>query len=150
MILDEVRRNLVKHRMMTEQRAQSLIMALRDAFPLASATDYERLIPSLTNDPKDRHVLAAAIATSASVIVTSNRKHFPRRTTESHGVMAQSPDAFLTDLFHANPEQLEQIILDQAAALRKTQVTADDVLARIALHAPTFATLVRGRLTTGE
>jgi len=147
MILDEVRRNLVKHSMATEQGAHSLIMALRDAFPLAPATDYERLIPSLTNDPKDRHVLAAAIVTDASVIMTSNRKHFPRRTTEPHGVRVQSPDTFLTALFHADPERLRQIILDQAAALRKTQVTADGVLDRIALHAPRFAALVRERLT---
>ncbi len=145
-ILDEVQRNLVKNGLTTAQGAESLTLTLRAFFPNALVTDYENLIPILTNDPKDRHVLAAAIVTGASVIVTSNRKHFPRRATEPHSVMVHSPNAFLTGLFHVAPEPLGQIILDQAAALRKTQVTAADVLDRVALHAPTFATLVRERL----
>jgi predicted nucleic acid-binding protein len=30
----------------------------------------------MTNDPKDRHVLATAVATNAQAIVTLNLKHF--------------------------------------------------------------------------
>ena len=42
-------------------------------------SDYEAIIPSLNlPDQNDRHVLAAAIKSSASVIVTYNLKDFPK------------------------------------------------------------------------
>jgi len=44
---------------------------MRRAFPEAVET-YEHLIDSMTNHPKDRHVLAPAVAAEADVIVTLN------------------------------------------------------------------------------
>ena len=46
-------------------------------FPDARVTSYEELIGSMTNHPKDRHVLAAAVAGRADVLVTENLKDFP-------------------------------------------------------------------------
>jgi hypothetical protein len=46
-------------------------------FPDARETSYEKLISSMTNHPKDRHVLAAAVAGRADVLVTENLKDFP-------------------------------------------------------------------------
>lgn len=146
-ILDEVQRNLVEEGMTTPQRAQSLMRTLRDFFPDALVTNFEHLIPSLTNHPKDRHVLAAAVAVNAPVIVTSNLRDFPPQALAPVGVTALPPDTFLTDLFHAVPETMTQIVIDQAAQLRMPPVTVDEVLARLALQAPTFSTLVRERLT---
>ena len=45
-------------------------------FPEAMVSDFEHLEASLQNDPKDRHVLAAAIKAQASTIVTFNLKDF--------------------------------------------------------------------------
>jgi len=45
---------------------------MREAFPEACVAGYEPLAANLTNDPGDRHVLAAAIAGEARVIVTTN------------------------------------------------------------------------------
>jgi hypothetical protein len=46
----------------------------------ARVTGYESPVPSLNlPDEKDRHVLAAAIQSKASVIVTNNLKDFPRQ-----------------------------------------------------------------------
>ncbi|HMA95495.1 MAG TPA: hypothetical protein VKP30_22555 [Polyangiaceae bacterium] len=41
-------------------------------FPEADVTDYEPLIAAMQNDPKDRHVVAAAVKSGAQVIATSN------------------------------------------------------------------------------
>ena len=46
-------------------------------------------------DPKDRHVLAAAIAGHADRIVTANLKDFPQEVLDQHGIEAIHPDAFL-------------------------------------------------------
>ncbi len=47
------------------------------AFPDAEIRGYQGLMPGLTNDPKDRHVLAAAIRGACPLILTFNLKHFP-------------------------------------------------------------------------
>jgi len=52
----------------------------------------------MTNDPKDRHVLAAALVARATTIVTTNLRDFPVRATRPHGVVALTPDDFLTSL----------------------------------------------------
>ena len=49
-------------------------------------------------DPDDRHVLAAAIAGGAGVLVTLNRADFPTRTLARHGVLLREPDGLLVEL----------------------------------------------------
>lgn len=58
----------------------------------------EPLIEEMTNHPKDRHVLAAAVAAEAPFVVTANLKDFRPEDTQPHGVEALSPDAFLVKL----------------------------------------------------
>lgn len=65
---------------------------------------YENLIPALKlPDLNDRHVLAAAIRSSASVIVTYNLKDFPSKVIKEYGVEAQHPDDFLVHLLDLSP-----------------------------------------------
>jgi predicted nucleic acid-binding protein len=62
-------------------------------------TGYERLIDGLIlPDPKDRHVLAAAIRAGADVIVTFNLKHFPATALAEFGIHAEHPDEFVSHL----------------------------------------------------
>ncbi|MGO1650423.1 MAG: hypothetical protein ACTHXT_13850 [Sphingobacterium sp.] len=56
-------------------------------------------------DPRDRHVLAAAIKTNANVIVTHNLKDFPEDYLDSFGLKAKSADDFLTDIIDLNQDQ---------------------------------------------
>lgn len=75
------------------------------AFPDALVNNYSGLISSLElPDPKDRHVLAAAIKTNANVIVTNNIKDFPKEYLASFGLTAKTADDFLTDIVDLNPD----------------------------------------------
>ncbi|MEL6464453.1 MAG: PIN domain-containing protein [Pseudomonadota bacterium] len=54
-------------------------------------------------DPADVHVLAAAIAGSADIILTSNAKDFPRNILAEEGLSRADPDGFLLGCFEAQP-----------------------------------------------
>ena len=55
-------------------------------------------------DPGDRHVVAAALAAKAGLIVTANLRDFPRRALAPAGLEAVHPDAFLTALWLRAPD----------------------------------------------
>ena len=77
-------------------RTQELMdMNVRDCL----VTNFEDLIPAVQlPDPKDRHVLAAAIRGRADVIVTYNLKDFPDKDLNKYGIAPQHPDEFLSHL----------------------------------------------------
>jgi predicted nucleic acid-binding protein len=71
----------------------------------ALVTGYEDLIPGLClPDPKDRHVLAAAIRGRADLIVTMNLRDFPAEVIWAYGIEAQHPDEFLLRLLEFTPD----------------------------------------------
>lgn len=55
-------------------------------------------------DPADIHVLAAAIAGSADLILTLNVKDFPRNILAEEGLSRADPDAFLLGIWQAQPD----------------------------------------------
>lgn len=68
------------------------------AFPDARVLDYEAIEAGLAlPDWNDRHVLAAAIAAPAPLIVTDNVRDFPKRALAEHGVERIAADPFLAD-----------------------------------------------------
>jgi hypothetical protein len=138
-ILEEVRRNLLDQGGLTEQQTQRLIGAMRTHFPDAEVANYARHLDRLTNHPKDRHVLAAAIEADAPLIVTDNLRHVRRAALAPHRVEAQSPDHFLVDLFDERPALLLQIVTQQAAALRNPTTTVAELLDRLERSVPRFA-----------
>lgn len=93
-------------------------------------TGYEELIPaiSLTNDPNDRHVVAAAVKSGAQAIVTFNVKDFPARELEKWGIEAKHPDDFLIDQFYLNGPAVHRAIQAIADAWTNPPGTAHDVL----------------------
>lgn len=75
---------------------------------------YEHLVNSMTNHPTDRHVLAAAAAAKANMIVTLNTRHFPRLACDPHGITVQTPDAFLCDVAKVSPQLTATVLKAQA------------------------------------
>src|SRR4051794_8860405 len=66
-ILHETTRNLIDDRGLTNQQAEWLVEQMNEAFEdaIVDGDAIDRLEPSMTNDEKDRHVLAAAVARDA-------------------------------------------------------------------------------------
>jgi predicted nucleic acid-binding protein len=144
-ILDEMARNLIAKRGATDTQAKGLLDAMRRAFDTAAVTEraIERLEPVMTNDPKDRHVLATAIAANAQVIVTLNLKHFPSDACEPFAVEPLHPDAFLLDLYSLDTGTASDTVKRQAAALTRPPMTVDELLDRLAATVPNFAQALR-------
>jgi predicted nucleic acid-binding protein len=94
-IMAEVSRSLQDDFGLTEEQATYRESEIRKHFPESWVQGYEQIIPSLTNNPKDRHVLAAAVRCNAQVIVTYNAKDFPRSALDPYSITVQGPSAFL-------------------------------------------------------
>lgn len=98
-IFQEWRRSLLLSKPHLEKSIDSQINAIRKSpdFRDSFVVGYERLIPCLDlPDPKDNHVLAAAIRCGAQHIVTDNLKDFPFERTKEFDVEAISADEFLS------------------------------------------------------
>lgn len=128
-ILEEVRRNLPSS--VDAAAAGRRIAAMRRYFPDAEVDGYQALVDRMTNDPKDRHVLAAGVAAGADFIVTANLRDFPVAALEPHSIEAVHPDDFLCDLLDASPRRILEILQQQADATGRhghAKFTLDDVL----------------------
>ncbi len=142
LILEEVRRNLVNRGMTTAKDAKDLIDMMQRFFPESKVSSFESLIPSMTNDKKDRHVLAAAVVPKSQVIVTSNIRDFPEAALNLFGIEAQTPDQFLTHLLYLNPQGMVELLAQQARDLGNPPMSLQELLEEIALHAPDFIDLI--------
>ena len=140
-ILDEALRNLIKDGRMTEEQTAKLSATMRRAFPEAQVTDYESLIPSMRNDKKDRHVVAAAVKAGAQVIVTSNKRDFYDLPS---GIEVQTPDEFLSNLFDLDPPRMVSVLSRLAQRYRRPPMEIPRILEALAL--PEFSELVRAQL----
>lgn len=143
-ILAETSRNIVEDTPgLTPEHLEKTFTAMRRAFPEAMVDDYEHLIDSMTNHPNDRHVLAAAVAADADVIVTLNTRHFPPAACDSHGISVQTPDDLLCEVAEARPQLVLAILTAQAARKARPPMSLPEMLDRLELHVPRFVRIVR-------
>ena len=140
-ILDEVRRNLPKVGISLE-RAARRVDAMRRGFGAAALVDdFEHLIPEMTCDAKDRHVLAAAVRGGADTLVTFNQKDFPPESAAPHGIEVVRPDAFLARLLAERPDGVLAALERGTDALRKPQQTMREFLSLLTSVVPAFANM---------
>ncbi len=98
-------------------------------------------------DPADVHVLAAAVAGSADVIVTVNAGDFPRGVLAEEGLSRADPDAFLLGFWQADAAQVEAVVTrvrDEARRLSGEDWSARGLLKKARL--PRLGKAVAGRL----
>ncbi len=92
-ILAETSRNIVENTPgLTIEHLNKTFAAMRRAFPEAMVEGYEHRVEEMTNNPKDRHVLAAAVVGGADIVVTANLRHFPKSACSPHGIAKLAPE----------------------------------------------------------
>jgi len=99
--------------------AEATMAQMRRAFPDACAATelWTPLVGQMTCDDKDRHVLAVAVGTKASHLVTTNIRDFPVRSRPA-GVAVVKPDRFLCDRLGATPVLVVSALEGMSARLR--------------------------------
>jgi predicted nucleic acid-binding protein len=145
-VLAELRRNLVE-RGIPPDRVDHRVAQMTRAFPDAMVTGYESLIDGMTNDPKDRHVLAAAVRANAEVLVTFNLSDFPEPALKPYDVAAVHPDEFLLDQLDLYPGLTVEVLRQQAGSYRREPTTVSGVLVLLERSGvPRFASEARRHL----
>jgi hypothetical protein len=143
LVLDEVKRGLLRDGRCTPHQADYLIRQMRVAFPEAMVGGYEHLIDTMTNEQSDRHVLAAAVAAGADVLVSDNPRHFPLQSRREYGIAVQTADQFLSLAFDLAPASMRQIFAEQVEDFRRPRFDAIAALVRLEERLPMFAARLR-------
>ena len=150
-ILNEAFAAIIEDQPELEQRLQRTRKLMTEAIPDATVRGYERLIPSLElPNARERHVLAAAIACNAQVIVTANPRNFPEEEIARYNIEAQTPDEFVINVLELAPARVIRIVQDQARALTDPETNFADLLDRLrALGLPRPIAAIRQSLGPG-
>ena len=139
-IIKEMKRALEKQIGLAPAKTAYLERELRRHFQDSWVSGFEPLIGKMTNDPKDRHVLAAAVHGRAQTIVTFNKRHFLPTATSRWNVQAVGPAAFLEELYTAAPAVVGERIQQQATDLSRSLAAQLNVLAKAV---PSFVEVFR-------
>jgi predicted nucleic acid-binding protein len=139
-IMAEVTRALVGRFGKTPEKARYREAAMREFFRDSIVENYEPLVEEMKNHPKDRHVLAAAVACRADYLVTFNLKDFPSRAADKYKIEVIGPSTFLKQLSVLDHAVIEERLRDQAAAVG---VSMNDLLDRLAVSVPGFVSIFR-------
>lgn len=142
-ILDETDRTLLHELGWPEDLVSYRRKQMLTHFPDACEEGYEQIETCLKNDPKDRHVLAAAIRARCEVIVTFNLKDFPVAALVDWKIEAQHPAKFLANLYSLNSGLVVQRLNQIGGNLKRS---VPEVLEGLADFVPAFALQVASDL----
>ena len=132
-IRNEWVRSLLRNRPDLKQEKLERTCREMDAhFPNSLVRGFEFLLPTLTlPDPKDKHILAAAIHAKAEFIVTFNLKDFPDTILQPYGIEAILPDEFVMRLIQRAPILVFQVVRNHRLGLVRPPQTVDEYLATL-------------------
>jgi len=127
-ILDECFRSILRRRPELQEPLKRTRELMNAAIPDCLVRGYEDLVESLAlPDSDDRHVLAAAIRSGASAIVTSNLADFPTQALAPFQIEPKHPDDFVTELIDSAPAVVLAAVTRQAAELRSPPRSVSDL-----------------------
>lgn len=130
LIHDEWIRNVLRKRpdLSADQLARTRSL-MNDHVRDCVVTGFEHLIPSVDlPDADDRHVVAAAIHCSASLIVTFNLADFPPEQLARYNLDAQHPDDFIVHLLDLHPARVCDAAACHRRSLKHPSKTQDEYL----------------------
>ena len=131
-ILVEFSRALVRTSRHSEDSAAGLVSEMQAFFPSSFVDGYEHLTHSnMCADPKDEHVVGAAIHIKADAIATFNLKDFPKDLFEYFGIRLSHPDNLLTDVFESNTGLTCQVLGTVVGNYDRSPTTAAELSARL-------------------
>lgn len=131
LVEEEWTRNLLAHRPdLDAEKVYRTCQRMNKAIPEAlvpAAPDEDRYdLP----DPDDRHVLAAALACEAEVLLTFNLKDFPAKAIPAE-VQVVHPDVYLTDYFSEHPQAVAAALHSVRTNLKRPPLTSEEILAAL-------------------
>jgi hypothetical protein len=134
-ILDEVERSIAellvgKGDQGAAEKARRSRQEMERAFPDASVKGHEALIDCMQGlrDPDDRHILAAALKTRASVIVTDNLRDFPAQVLAPLDLEAKSADEFIADTIDLDVGRAVAAVRQMRERFNRPEIPADRLL----------------------
>lgn len=143
-ILEEVERNLKSPKFgLLPEKAHYRIQCMESAFPEALVTGYEPFVQNMTNNQKDRHVLAAAMVAKADAILTTNSRDFPVHCLGPLGIEKITPDRFLINQWDLDSKLVAHKIRQQAEDGNRPLHALLDLLGKML---PRFIEEARGQI----
>jgi predicted nucleic acid-binding protein len=144
-ILDETRRHLIERNIarLREPRTEAVdrtLARVTDALEraraggLVSEAEIAAHEPHMPNDPKDRHVLAAAVAVGATVVITTNVRDFVVGDPTGLRITPQTPDQFLISLLDHTTVDAVMVALREHASFHHW--TVPELLTLLATETP--------------
>ena len=113
----------------TKEALQLTRLAMNEAIMDSLIENYEHLEEGLKlPDPKDNHVLAAAIHGHASTIVTFNLKDFPDDYLSKFKIHATHPDQFLIDAFYISRDHFIEAVMQDFQHYKQPPLTFSEYI----------------------
>lgn len=112
---------------------------MNESFDESVVEGYSHLIEKVAlPDPNDRHVLACAIQSGADVIITANKKDFPKKyLSDNFDITVYSPDEFISNIAKQSPQRSLAAFRVQVSKLRnppRSEVEVLEILEKLGLR----------------
>jgi predicted nucleic acid-binding protein len=139
-ILDEVTRNVIRNHpdLDADTFVEHTVGSMERAFPDASVPVPADLIESLDNDPKDRHVAAAAIAGRAQAIVTLNGSDFQSRVLREASISVVTPGDLVAGVLDVDPGVVSTAVQAMSERWTNPPRSVSEICELLTVH-PTMA-----------
>ena len=111
-------------------RARRARSSMEAAFEDAAVSDYGRLLCVCDGlpDPNDAHVVAAALKTQATIIVTENLRDFPDEISAPLNLEVRSADVFIANTLALAPGKAVAAVRTMRERLKRPEKTAEALL----------------------